>query len=701
MKSLLLFLLFQLTAFSAIYNIPVVNRDNWTPGQVDGTGVTGGIPRYFSGSGHSDERPGTSGLLIDVTQAPYNMDKTGVVSISTAFSAAADAAALVPGSVLFFPAGTYLIGGEAQLLATHDNITIRGEGPGITVFKIPVYDGTAHSGFTAYNGGTMGSNIATVTGTKTVGTKTVQVDTTSGLSINDIVNIIYSNEEDNTRIQGGAIPTWTQKGYPNMQQVSDVITNIQSGPPRITLRHGLPSDGTYRTVTVVNRDALNGQYLTGVGFEDFSIEPGTDGGDVSFSIGISMYRMQDSWVHNVHARRSQDRCIYMNESINCEISKCSFKETVGYSSDGLIGLSMSRKCIIENNIFSDGNICIYDDGNSSGNLISYNYSYNVADFYLGHNAHPTHALLEGNDSTNIKIDGYHGNSSAHTFFRNRLDAIIVNRFSRRHAAVGNILGKDGTPVLEYRWSMGNPSMGNGEATGFAGPSGLSSAAGTFDYKQVGYGFYEYQIQPGDIFAGDFWRDWQLTGVISSVAGDGLSCVVTMDSSVGGLYVGQGLYNNGPTLWWNSRSNYRNNTDIAAITGLNVSLISSAYAFGDTFPTVGTPVLMWAATFGFQERDLDVEVFTEKASNYFSENPGPGTIRNNITPDTLPNSFAYSTQPSWWTDNGFSGTWPPVNPYSPNFATVIIPAAERYFGSLPLPQRIFNKKQVRRNLLLGR
>jgi len=52
--------------------------------------------------------------------------------------------------------------------------------------------------------------------------------------------------------------------------------------------------------------------------------------------------------------------------------------------------------------------------------------------------------------------------------------------------------------------------------------------------------------------------------------------------------------------------------------------------------------------------------------------GTGAITDSISPDTLPNSLAYTTKPAWF---GIL-TWPPINPSNPVFSIEIIPAGYR-------------------------
>jgi hypothetical protein len=100
------------------------------------------------------------------------------------------------------------------------------------------------------------------------------------------------------------------------------------------------------------------------------------------------------------------------------------------------------------------------------------------------------------------------------------------------------------------------------------------------------------------------------------------------------------------------------------------------------PIAGTVVDMFFGPNGFQERDLDVEASSTNRNNYFGAAVGSGSLYATVAPDTLTDSLAYTAQPSWWTDDAFAGSYPPVTPNSPVFSDSIIPAGARYSGSPP-------------------
>ncbi len=80
--------------------------------------------------------PQISSPVFNVTDAPYNADKTGVSDSTTAIQAAINAAQTAGGGVVYLPAGTYRVappsGKNQALLISAGKIVFRGDGPSST-----------------------------------------------------------------------------------------------------------------------------------------------------------------------------------------------------------------------------------------------------------------------------------------------------------------------------------------------------------------------------------------------------------------------------------------------------------------------------------------------------------------------------------------------------------------------------------------
>lgn len=105
---------------------------NWTPGFSD---AQGRFLHDFSFAGyHRGEVPvpTRAGSLVDVTQAPYLVDKTGIADVTPQIQRALDDAGSRGGGVVYLPAGTYRVRPQdVNSFALHlrySNVVLRGAG---------------------------------------------------------------------------------------------------------------------------------------------------------------------------------------------------------------------------------------------------------------------------------------------------------------------------------------------------------------------------------------------------------------------------------------------------------------------------------------------------------------------------------------------------------------------------------------------
>ena len=645
------------------FELPEENQGNWTVG-VD-VGVDGGIGQYLAG-GRNDRA--LTGNVIDVTQAPYNADYTGLENVREAVAAAIAAAA--PGDVIYFPAGKYLFSsGWIPFDYKHD-ITIRGAGTGATIMHCSTTDVIFH----ANDPGDYNNNIQAVSGTKAKGTSRIEVVDSSVFQANGFVHLLYENENDITRISNGATPVWSAGGYPMARRVTAAVTEIPDAS-HIVIDPPLPADASNLDLYISSlHSGLIWRHTDGLGFEDFSITFDKAAHPVQFA------RINDSvgsWFYNLEFRdfsriSANGSCIKIAESYKCQISRCSFTAVEGSSSDGAIELLDCSSILIENNaIIGDFGVGIYDSGNLCNSVIAYNFrdKGSVSHF---HNAHPSLNLIEGNVAGTHQSDGYFGSSSHNTFFRNWFweYGAILDRFKRNYVIVGNVIGEDG--VQNGTYVLGNPNIGNWAADGFAGPTGSSTQEGGTDFSQPDFGRHEYVIQDDDIFKGDFWQDWEITGTLRTRISDteGIFTVSGGNWFVGTSHTGANrLY---PVIHWLNKSKNMGNGEVTDVSGSEVTI---TFPWG-VLPAESTEVQMYMGPAGWQERDLDVRASCTFVHNYEAQVLGKGSISNPTT-DTLPPSFAYTSQPSWWNEEGFSGPWPPMDPNQPSFGKSSIPANYRY------------------------
>lgn len=640
----------------AEYTLPAENQGQWTPGT--DVGITGGIDQYLAG-GVSDRA--VSGNAIDVTQSPYNADNTGVSDVKAAVSSALSDA--VAGDVVYFPAGTYLFATGGVSTGYKDDITIRGAGVGVTTF----HASTTQPVFSFNSPGAPTQDTQIITGAKTKGTSVLTVADASAFAAGEFYKVSYENEVDNTRIQNGAAPVWNSRGFTFSRTQFGKITATTG--TTITVDPPLPADGT-NLVTKIEKYQLSSQSwrTEGWGFEDFSVT--FDAADHTSQF-ISVNTASECWFYNIDfedwsKNDANGSCIKLSDAYKCEIRKCRFTATSGASSDGAIEtVNTSSLLIVDNIIEGDFGSSTYESGGSNNNVIAYNFTEDNTSYH--HNAHPSLNIFEGNVGKRHQSDGYHGSSSHNTFYRNWFQVrggVVLNRFKRNYVITGNLLGTDG--IADGAISWGNPNIGNGNATGFAGPTGLSDQEGEIDYSQPGYGHgggspNTYVIQESDISVGDFWNDWEVTGTLTTRTSDteGVFAMSGGDWSTSLSLI---------SIWWNSKGSVMHGGNVTNVSGTDITISWSS----GSLPVANTAVQVYFFSDGWQERDLDVQASSETTENYFALASGTGSIQDG-TADTLPASFVYSAKPDWFGNL----TWPPIDPDSPSFDETIIPAGYRY------------------------
>ena len=569
-------------------------------------------------------------------------------------------AAATTGQVIYAPTGDYDIYRPINISSSRDNITFRGAGAGLTnIVKAAsmAYMATIGSSYN-YTGAEL-----TVTGTKTKGTAALTVSDATGWLEGQIIQVVIRSDRDATRLTAGADLIIDVFGLTDarsyMAEITDVTGNV------ITVYPPLPSNGTYVDVILKQKLDYPSDRTEFVGLEDMTI----DGASITSGTALKMDQTSRCWLRGVEVKDYNNYGIHLNETFRTQAQLCIAGpgRSGGTNSAGILGDKNSAALIV-NNIIESNSSNQQENAGSVGNAWVYNASVNNGtgnDLLLNHGAHNMFNLYEGNVAHSWKSDGYFGSASHNVMFRNWFSGYdgtytgppgYAKRFTRSFVEAGNVLGYDGFAVGTRTY--GFPNIGDDSSF----------------------------TETSDVAAGDFWNDWGITGSITTRSGDA-STTVTVNK-LGNLVVGSGSFSNGPTLIWYQSGVLKQckYLEVTAISGLLVTLadVNGGTSNGDALPANGTAVELWGGQVMFQEKDLAVEPSFTQASNYEAAAVGTGAITDSISPDTLPNSLAYTAQPSWWTDNGFTGTWPPVNPSTPVFSISIIPAGFRSTGT-PAPE----------------
>lgn len=632
----------------ATYALPSVNQGNWTVGTH--VGVDGGIAQYRPGG--ASQRT----TLIDVTQAPYNADNTGTTSATAAIQSAVNDA--TAGQVIYLPAGTYRL--TTPVFVQKNDVTVRGDGASTIIYC------TGTGSFQCYGFSSVyGSNQQTLTGTRTKGTSVLNVADTSAYGVGELATVSANNETDNTRIQAGAPPTWSQGAYQYFRKC--VVRVVAKDSSTITVDPPLPWDLTY-TGGRLERGVSTKVERTG--FEDFNF----DFDEAAHpSSGLTLGMMINCWLYNVNVtswekNNSNGAMLIVNNSYKVEIRHCDGHATTASTSDGFLQPYNLTSSLIEDCIFTNWDTGLYSSGRTVNCAFLHNFSINEQSssqqgFNLSHGGADTLNLIEGNIIGNVGLDGYHASAGQMTMHRNWFHGTNLartlkgyqaayRRFSKQIVHVGNIFGIDNWSGPSI--SLGNPNMGNANTNG-----------GT-----------------ANTTTGDFWEDWELTGTLTTRTSD-TEGVVTVSGGEWSSTSGAGGGHSGGrmvSLLWNGRTSHRVMMTITARTDLVLTVSGGS---GPVLPAEGTVFdLVQPTTQGFQERDLSVAATLTSVHNYESSATGTGGLVNPLTGGTtLANSYAYLSQPSWWPT---SLTWPPINPNAPVDDYEILPAGYRYFNGSDAP-----------------
>ena len=618
-----------------------------------GTGFTSTASTVDGGAYSSHTIASIAGTSIGITpavpaaggatDAVFAVDNAGAINAAIT-AATAEQVVYIPGP------GTFII--NSGLSINTDEITLRGDGPGVSIIKA---GGAMGAMLQVGTNTAMTANKETVSGTKTKGSTALTVADSTDYLVGQIIAVEIFNDTDDTRIQAGAPVRIGVFGEEAVLNYVAKVTAVSAGV--VTITPALPVDCTNVTVNLYQKLAAN-TLVEKVGIEDLTF----DGDDIStVQNGIGWQQTAESWVRNCQVTSYNNYGVKLDDTYKMEVRHSTIGpgRPDGTNSAGV--LAEHTQSLIEDNIILSNSSTMQENAGSIGNAWLFNcLPTNVGgnDMLMNHGAHNIYNLYEGNAAHSWKSDGYFGSASHNIMFRNWFTgydgtytglAVYAKRFTRNFVEAGNVYGWDG--IADGLREYGTPNIGNSSYTGTAWPT-----------------------------TGDFWADWKITGTVADKV-SAAEVVVTVNK-LGTMVVGSGSGGNGICLVWHESGVYKQSRFLIvdAISGLDVTLVTYAGSAGDPLPVDATNVEVWVGQSLFQELDQDVEASFIQASNYMSDAAGTGAITDSISPDTLPNSLAYTAKPAWFG----SLTWPPVNPSSPTFSYEIIPAGYRYINDAAPP-----------------
>jgi Pectate lyase superfamily protein len=449
--------------------IPANRRMTWTPGV--NVGVPGGIPNRTS-------------IFVNVkttTNSAYHCAGDGVTDDFAALEAAMQACP--EGQVVYVPAGTYRLSWISTSWWTQ-NFTLRGDGPGRTIFLCTDGRGGLNAGSEEYPSPVgHGTTPLPVTSGATKGSTVLTVANASTVTAGNLVTLVMDT------------PTWMHRliiyDVPVFRMTFKVVSKTST---TVTITPSIPWDVSGMNPKIIpfgTQGGNNGRVINGVGFEDFTINA-TNGNLVT---PLKIQQSWGCWVKNIEIVGTHSRQIFLEYSCAGEIRKSYFHGTQG-TGPNHEGIDLVNECswnLIEDNICVGAGkpaIVLGDGGTGCvGNVIAYNYVKSTAPegiFNAGvSDSHGfggnTLNLYEGNVMNGFNSDGYFGSSSRSTLFRNYIFndslfnyggqiAIDLNHYAVYFNLVGNVIGSpDVASVYEtdsqdystntiYR--LGYPNTGN-------------------------------------------------------------------------------------------------------------------------------------------------------------------------------------------------------------------------------------------------
>jgi len=307
-----------------------------------------------------------------------------------------------------------------------------------------------------------------------------------------------------------------------------------------------------------------------IGVEDLKIDCTnyTGGSGGSFS-AVKFANCHDSWIKNCTVRQAWNYNVILAYRLNFEMRRCFLDGLKGGGTNGAGFLVSAHSCLIEDNIIVDSFPNIEINSGSAGNVVAYNYGDDDGMWDTNHSPHNQFTLFEGNAVAYLMSDGYFGSEAKLTIFRSYLRQFSINlrRFTREVSAVGNII----SGVI----GSGLPFISAGTSSGTA-----------------------------QLSLGDPWRDWQMTGELTTRTSD-TAGVITLAS--GELFGGSAQV---IRLVWGAASDQQRFAIVVSVAG-NLATIGD-YSGGTVLPSVGTIISIGpgsyysgvAATSSYCELDLD-------------------------------------------------------------------------------------------------
>lgn len=595
--------------------VPASRQMTWTPRT--NVGVPGGIPT----------RNTIFVNLLTTGNNTYKCAADGVTDDSAKIQAAC--AACPSGQVVYAPAGIYYLGATVNV-SQAQNYTLRGDGMGLTIFKL----GNTATRFTI--GTTENTKPTTgflnITAGATAGSTVITMADTTTVHAGNIITMVMST------------PTWMHalqtQTVANVFRITFKVVSKTSTTATITPAIPLDVSGMSPRIIPWGNSGGFSHVTNGVGWENFSIDALLGNG-----VPVTYQQCWGCWWDGVEISQAGSKQMFLLTVCASEMRRCYHHDAFG-SGPNHAGVDFKNDAcwnLVEDNIsFNAGYGAIFlgdAEGGCVGNVCGYNYLWrDITDagqmeptMYDSHGSGGNmFNLWEGNVARGFISDGYFGGSSYGTLLRNYISnkalpqdggihnpnaiCIALGHYAVYYNIIGNVLGSTEMTsyydqeqpvirVLIYR--LGYPNAGGyGYANSSQGTEGTPNAS-YGNYKTVG------PTTPPDYTASP----------------DNIVNALALDLNVKNTIIRHGNYDYGTFAFVN---------------------------FDGSGGASKSPGVVWET----------------------NDSRGTGV---DFADHTIPNSYYLSGTPSWWT-NGL--TWPPID--GSTGTRGLIPAEVRYTGGTITP-----------------
>ena len=502
------------------------------------------------------------------------------------------------GKFVLLGAGTFLIDGN---LSVPSYCVLRGSGAQSTILNRKATTGaTVNMG----SGTPSASNSVTVTSGANAGSTSIVVSSASGISagsllmITELNDALYVSPEGN---EGNC--TWCDASMWSGTRVRGQIVMVQSvSGTTITITPLYSSFGVDSGTTPVYATYFTPS-VTYAGVENLQIYAnGTSnsGNTDSSAEDTTMAQCAYCWVKGIEDNYTDGDHVHVFASYRCEVRDSYFHSAylhVSGQCDDTVDLAIKTSGTkVENNIFDRNHTSIMLEWGAAGNVIAYNYG--TGNFDTG--------------SPNVAMMDYDGNHGSHPQF-NLVEGNVVARLED-----DGIWGSSSHNTWFRNWPWGTTFVCNPES---AGRNNVSCSSGTWMTQAIRAA--EAPQQTNDSGTGTWYDNW-----IGNVMGS------TALANLGTEFKG------GPS----------------PCLACDVSPTSRGYdtPYDYTFGYGGAGDSTGACS---SVSTCTAYLTTFLHGNYDHATGSVEVWASGVT-QTLPASFIYSSQPSWWT-SGVS--WPGIGP----------------------------------------